>query len=226
VPDIFSWTFGFTLLNACHLVHALYVVRPVRLNPELESVFVQLFRPLGISRLAFKKLTSSDYAEIFSLHTGEAYAVQNITRTDRLSLLLTGKVQVVSDRATLHSIDCNEFLDSPEFESSRATGETKFRVSIVAVSPSRYLSWRRSSLEYLFAKESHLATVFGVLVSRDVISKVCAMSKKLAHQKGVVVDIRLPSDTSPDLCCVTKQTLIHENGAVERDEQGKGTVIY
>lgn len=38
------------------------------------------------------------------------------------------KVQVVSDRATLHSIDCNEFLDSPEFESSRATGETKFRV--------------------------------------------------------------------------------------------------
>lgn len=92
VPDIFSWTFGFTLLNACHLVHALYVVRPVRLNPELESVFVQLFRPLGISRLAFKKLTSSDYAEIFSLHTGEAYAVQNITRTDRLSLLLTGKV--------------------------------------------------------------------------------------------------------------------------------------
>ena len=61
------------------------------------------------------------------------------------------------------------------------------------------------------------------------------------------MDIRLPSDTSPDLCmnqqtglknkvriitlvvltgCVTKQTLIHENGAVERDEQGKGTVIY
>ena len=53
------------------------------------------------------------------------------------------------------------------------------KVSIVAVSPSRYLSWRRSSLEYLFAKESHLATVFGVLVSRDVISKVCAMSKKV-----------------------------------------------
>ena len=92
VPDIFSWTFGFLVLNVCHLLHALYVIRPIRLNPELESVFIQLFRPLGISRLAFKKLVSSEYAEIFSLHTGEAYALQNITRTDRLSLLLTGKV--------------------------------------------------------------------------------------------------------------------------------------
>ena len=92
VPDIFSWTFGFLVLNVCHLLHALYVIRPIRLNPELESVFIQLFRPLGISRLAFKKLVSSEYAEIFSLHTGETYALQNITRTDRLSLLLTGKV--------------------------------------------------------------------------------------------------------------------------------------
>jgi len=117
---------------------------------------------------------------------------------------------VVSDRTTLHSIESNEFLDSPEFESSRAAGETKFRVSIVAVCPSRYLSWQRSSLEYLFAKETHLATVFGVLVSRDVISKVCAMSKKAALQKGVVLDIRLPSDKTSDLCPVTKST--PENG--------------
>lgn len=84
--------------------------------------------PQQISRIAFKKLVSSEYAEILSLHPGEAYALQNLTRTDRLSLLLSGRAQVVSDRTTLHTIDANEFLDSPEFESSRASLEDKFRV--------------------------------------------------------------------------------------------------
>ena len=35
---------------------------------------------------------------------------------------------MVSDRTILHSIESNEFLDSPEFESSRGAGDTKFRV--------------------------------------------------------------------------------------------------
>ena len=42
--------------------------------------------------MKFKKLVSPEYAEIFSLHPGEAYALQNLTRTDRLSLVLSGKV--------------------------------------------------------------------------------------------------------------------------------------
>ena len=85
---------------------------------------------LQVSRETFKKLVSHEYAQIDSLHAGEAYALQNLTRTDRLSLLLSGRAQVVSDRTTLHSIDANEFLDSPEFESSRASLEDKFRVSL------------------------------------------------------------------------------------------------
>lgn len=43
----------------------------------------------------------------------------------------------------------------------------------------RYISWQRSSLEYLFVKETVLANVFGVLVARDVINKVNAMSRKV-----------------------------------------------
>lgn len=37
-------------------------------------------------------MVSCDFAQIMSLHAGEAYAVQNLTRTDRLGLLLSGKV--------------------------------------------------------------------------------------------------------------------------------------
>lgn len=64
-----------------------------------------------------------------SLHAGEAYAMQNLTRTDRLGLLLNGKVNVLSDTNFLHPILPCEFLDSPEFESSRASVDDKFKVS-------------------------------------------------------------------------------------------------
>jgi hypothetical protein len=41
-------------------------------------------------------MVSSDFAQIMSLHAGEAYAMQNLTRTDRLGLLLSGKVSIVT----------------------------------------------------------------------------------------------------------------------------------
>ena len=56
--------------------------------------------------------------------------MQNLTRTDRLGLLLSGKVNVLSDSNFLHPILPCEFLDSPEFESSRASVDDKFKVKI------------------------------------------------------------------------------------------------
>lgn len=41
-----------------------------------------------------------------------------MTKTDRLGLLLTGKVNVLNEKTFLHHIHPHEFLDSPEFESS------------------------------------------------------------------------------------------------------------
>lgn len=64
-----------------------------------------------------------------SLHAGEAYAMQNLTKTDRLALLLSGKVNVLQDHQFLHPILPCEFLDSPEFE-SRVNEDDKFKVII------------------------------------------------------------------------------------------------
>lgn len=98
-------------------------------------------------------MVSSDFAQIMSLHAGEAYAVQNLTRTDRLALLLSGKVSptatvsilygncrstvfqvnVLSDNQFLHPILPCEFLDSPEFESSRNTVDDKFKACLIFI---------------------------------------------------------------------------------------------
>lgn len=58
--------------------------------------------------------------------------MQNITKTDRLGLLLTGKANVLQDHQLLHPIGPCEFLDSPEFE-SRASSEAKFKVLIIHI---------------------------------------------------------------------------------------------
>ncbi|XP_025160621.1 popeye domain-containing protein 3 isoform X2 [Harpegnathos saltator] len=192
-PDIFSWNFSFLLLNIGQLVYTFYQMRPVKFDPELEEAYHTLFYPFKVSRLQFKRLVSPEFATIMSLHAGEAYAMQNLTKTDRLGLLLSGKVNVLSDNNFLHPILPCEFLDSPEFESSRASVDDKFKVSIVAASSCRYLYWQRSALEYLLVKETYLATVLTTLVARDIATKLYAMNNKIVTDKGSHLDIRLPS---------------------------------
>ncbi|GBP44392.1 Popeye domain-containing protein 3 [Eumeta japonica] len=220
-PDAFSWNFAFVFLNLAQVVYLVYQMRPVKFDPELEEVYHILFEPFKVSRLQFKRMVSPDFAHVMSLHAGEAYAMQNLTKTDRLGLLLSGKVfqnvsrarsnltaslmrpagrllptyviddllaymylkemvNVMSGHQFLHPIIPCEFLDSPEFESSRATIDEKFKVSIVAASSCRYVYWQRSSLEYLFVKEPYLATVVTTLIARDITTKLYAMNNKVS----------------------------------------------
>ncbi|XP_067125868.1 popeye domain-containing protein 3-like [Centruroides vittatus] len=195
-PDVFIWNFCFMLLNMGQALYLLYTLRQIKLPPELEDVYLTMFQPLQVSRLLFKKLVSLEYGQVLSLHAGEAYAMQNLTRTDRLGLLLSGKVNVITDHHFLHHIHPKEFLDSPEFESSKSGGDDKFKVSIIAATSCRYIFWQRQNLEYLLIKETYLASVLSVLLARDITTKLYAMNNKIITEKGSHLDIRLPSITS------------------------------
>ncbi|KAK8761665.1 popeye domain-containing protein 3-like [Amblyomma americanum] len=194
-PDMFSWSFSFMILNMVQTMFLLYTMRQVKFPRELEDIYVLMFQPLQVPRLLFKKLVSLEYAQICNLHAGEAYAMQNLTKTDRLGLLIAGKVSVLTDHHFLHYIHPRQFLDSPEFESTRSGVGDKFKVSILAVTPCRYLFWQRSNLEYLLIKEPQLATVVSLLIARDITSKLYAMNEKIVTEKGSHLDIRLPSVT-------------------------------
>lgn len=194
-PDVFSWNFFFVLLNLGQFLNVLYTMRKVKFQPELEDLYRSMFQPLQVSRLSFKKLVSPEFAQIQSLHPGEAYAMQNLTRTDRLGLLVSGRIHVLSGHHFLHHIQAKEFLDSPEFESSRTGVEEKFKVTIVATSCCRCLVWQRERLEFMLIKEGHLSNVLSLLLSRDITRKLYAMNDKMVTEKGSHLDIRLPSLT-------------------------------
>ena len=88
-----------------------------------------------------------------------------MTKTDRLALLVSGRINVLNDRAFLHHILPGEFLDSPEFESSglnvgeggvgtlgASVEESTFKVTVCAAVPSRCIVWQRNALELLLLK--------------------------------------------------------------------------
>ena len=88
-----------------------------------------------------------------------------MTKTDRLALLVSGRINVLNDRAFLHHILPGEFLDSPEFESSglnvgehgggiggASVEESTFKVTVCAAVPSRCIVWQRNALEVLLLK--------------------------------------------------------------------------
>ncbi|VVC29071.1 Popeye protein [Cinara cedri] len=215
-PDVFTWNLLFLIINILQLIYLIYQRRPINFNSELEQVYRNMFKPFKVTRIQFKKLVSEQFAQIVTLHVGEAYAMQNITKTDRLGLLLTGRANVLQDHQLLHPIGQCEFLDSPEFE-SRGSSEDKFKVSVIAATTCRYIFWQRSALEYLFVKETYLATVLATLVAKDITIKLYAMNKKIMTEKGSYLDIRLPSITPalaskdckpPIMKSLKKQTVI------------------
>ncbi|XP_050392343.1 popeye domain-containing protein 3 isoform X1 [Patella vulgata] len=191
-PDFFSWNFAFMIMNAVQTLFHMYHIRPVRFCDELEDLYIANFEPLRVSRSSFKKLVCADYCTMMTLHEGESYCTQSITKTDKLGLLISGVMSVYCNRNFLHHIKAKQFIDSPEFESS-VTGEEKFQVSIVAGSSCRYIFWPRQSLEYLLIKEPYLAYVMSVLLGRDITNKLYALNEKVVTPSGSRMDIRLPS---------------------------------
>ncbi|CAG2116030.1 unnamed protein product [Medioppia subpectinata] len=101
-------------------------------------------------------------------------------------------VNVISGNHFLHCIESKQFLDSPEFESSKSGTEEKFKVSLIAATSCRYIFWQRQSLEYLLIKQQFLANVLSLILSRDITNKLYAMNEKIVADKGSQLDIRLP----------------------------------
>ncbi|XP_054166093.1 popeye domain-containing protein 3-like [Oppia nitens] len=187
---VMTWNMTFMFINLIQTFYLLYTMRQIKFSKELEEIYQSLFEPVMISRTIFKKLAA--IGQIMILHAGEAYAMESLTKTDRLGLLISGKVNVISGNHFLHCIESKQFLDSPEFESSKLGSDDKFKVSLIAATSCRYIFWQRESLEFLLFKQQYLANILSLILSRDITNKLYAMNEKIVADKGSQLDIRLP----------------------------------
>lgn len=176
----FGWTFLIIIVNLIQLLYLIHNLKATLSYPELSALYHELFEPMNISKGSFNQLLSSDIASIVTLSQGEAYALANVTKTDRLGLLLSGKINVISGNNYLHSIEPFEFLDSPEFDSYQPGIDSKFKVSIIAVTESSFITWSRPGLDEFLIKEKFLASVLSLMISKDVADKLFAMNSKVS----------------------------------------------
>lgn len=108
------------------------------------------------------------------------------------------RVDVSSSGTLLHSIHANEFLDSPEWESSPlvasastsssayldrtsapSMANTRFNVSLIASSQCKLICWQRTTLEYYLRKNSYMGFVLNMIVARDITNKLYAMNDQV-----------------------------------------------
>lgn len=89
IPSLFGWSLISIIVNLLRFIIQLYMARRAKFAKELEPIYEELFAIAGVSRDSFKKLVLQ--AKLLTLHSGEAYAIEKVTPTNRLALLISGK---------------------------------------------------------------------------------------------------------------------------------------
>ncbi|XP_055945887.1 blood vessel epicardial substance-like [Argiope bruennichi] len=182
--DTFIWNTVFTLINFIHVAILLYMLRPVKLSKELEEVYKDLFKPLQVSRHQFRRAISC-MREIKCLKPREPYCVENVTKVDRLSLVLTGRLVVSQNGHALHIVDSKQFLDSPEWFG--VCTNDAYQVSITALEACRVLVWHRDKLKLSISDDIFLQAVFDNILGKDVVKKLLLVSESSCNGVGFYV---------------------------------------
>ncbi|XP_037645991.1 popeye domain-containing 2 [Sebastes umbrosus] len=192
--DVFTWNLLLVLACVVQICHLLYRLHQEGIrSEELTSLYQAVYLPLGVPVHVFKEIAGAFENKVVEVKAGETYAVEGKTPIDRLSFLLSGRINVSLEGQFLHYIHRHQFLDSPEWESLRPNEDGKFQVTMTAEEDSRYVSWRRRRLYLLISKNRYIARVFSVMLGYDIAEKLYNLNDKLYIKSGVLLDIRLPS---------------------------------
>eukprot|EP00795_Rhopilema_esculentum_P013815 gene13815-4745_t len=126
-PDTLAWNVVFMIGN---FVHALYmfihIKRPRKFLEHVETVYEKFFKPMGIQRFQFQVL--ADNCSVRTLKDGKVYGAIG-EKAERISILLQGRVEVKNENCAVHITEPYEFLDSPEWASSKQDELAEFAMS-------------------------------------------------------------------------------------------------
>ncbi|XP_057708300.1 popeye domain-containing 2 isoform X2 [Corythoichthys intestinalis] len=193
-PDAVTWNLLLLLACLMQICHLLYRLHKEGLpSEELTDLYQAVYLPLGVPVQVFKEISGAFENKVLEMKAGETYAVEGKTPIDRLSFLLSGRINVSLEGQFLHYIHRHQFLDSPEWESLRPNEDGKFQVTLTAEEDCRYVSWRRRRLFSLLSKDRYVCRLFAVMLGYDIAEKLYNLNNKLYIKSGVLLDIRLPS---------------------------------
>ncbi|XP_040576770.1 popeye domain-containing protein 3 isoform X2 [Lepeophtheirus salmonis] len=169
LTEALVWMIIIFVICALRIFYTCYQLKPILFDPEIEEVYVKLFKPLRLSAKQFHNILKC-MRGIVSLTPGEELVTEKVTRVDSLSLVLSGRLLVTQCGKPLHFVLPHQFIDSPEWFG--VTTDEFFQISATALEDSRILIWHRDRLKLTLMKNQFLQTVFEHIIGRDVVKKL------------------------------------------------------
>ncbi|KAH3746472.1 hypothetical protein DPMN_180880 [Dreissena polymorpha] len=185
MPDFVIWCGAFSVANLVHIVYLAYTSLPDRFSKALDDIYLHVFKPLKISRKQFQGLAEIGSMEL--LGKGGSYAKQDHTCTGlRLSMLLKGRLKVSYDDVYLHSVDVNQFVDSPEYDTRNETFTGgKYKVNIRASEDCLLFVLPQARLLKYLSRDRTLEHIFNQLIGKDISQKLYEIQERVSAFPGM-----------------------------------------
>jgi CRP-like cAMP-binding protein len=157
-----AWNVLFTVINLRHIQLLLRERRVVRLRPD----------ELRLYQLAFRRLTEHDFAKLLTIGqwrevgAGECL-VKRGEPLHQIIVLASGRVRVEADGKTLAELRAGCLVGEMSF----VTGQVP-RADVVAVEPTRTVSWQDEVLRKLLDTSAELRAAVQQVIGEDLIAKL------------------------------------------------------
>jgi hypothetical protein len=157
-----TWNVLFAAINLWQIRLLLLERRPVMLRPD----------ELLLYQLAFRRLTEREFAKLLAIgHWKEVPAGERLVQRgeafDQLIVLASGRVRVEAGGKLLAELRAGCFVGEMSF----VTGQTP-NADVVAVEPTRTMSWRDEGLRKLLARNDQLRAAMQQVIGEDLIAKL------------------------------------------------------
>lgn len=157
-----AWNLLFAAINLWRIRLLLLERRPVRLRPD----------ELLLYELAFRRLTEREFAKLLAIGTwndvpaGERLVRQGET-LDQVMILASGRVRVEAKGNVLAELWAGCFVGEMSF----VTGQIP-NADVVAMEPTRTVSWRDEVLRKLLDKNLELRAAMQQVIGEDLVAKL------------------------------------------------------
>lgn len=152
------WNLVFTALNLYWIVRLLLERRPVQLSAQEQK----------LCDLVFRTMTPREMIKILRLATwkeateGECFVARD-TSLDRLMVIYSGKACAEVDGRNVTELEPGHFIGSISYVT-----EERAPANIVALEPTRYVSWDKSKLKAFMSKNPDLHSALKTTLAIDL----------------------------------------------------------
>jgi CRP-like cAMP-binding protein len=156
------WNILFTMINVRQIQQLLVERRPARLRPEEARLY----------EIAFRRLTERGFAKLLAIGQWREFAagdhlVQHGEAIHELVVLASGRVRVMLDGKVRFELRAGCFVGEMSFVSGKVLD-----ADVVAMEPTRTLSWQDRELRSLLDKDAELRAALSEAIGEDLVAKL------------------------------------------------------